>query len=221
MNPDRTLVRLARVAKAITLPFVRYDIRGGACAERIHVGIIAANHRSLFDVVAGLIGLHHFRRYPRLLIASEYVTGRWTGPFARAIGAIPVERGEGSYAALDAAVDALREGVPILVMPEGRLHWDPEQPHATGPARTGVSRLAVEGDVVVVPAGLVGTERVWPATAKLPRLNPFRRKRVTICVADEELVLSGDDHHANTERVMAEIRKLIRSADDPAPPRSA
>jgi 1-acyl-sn-glycerol-3-phosphate acyltransferase len=208
------------VAKALTLPFVRYEIRGGACAPRLHVGIIAANHRSLFDVVAGLIGLHHFERYPRLLIASQYVNGRWTGPFARAIGAIPVERGESGRVALDAAFAALRDGVPILVMPEGRLHWDPDHPYDTGPARPGVSRLAVGGHVVVVPAGLVGTERVWPADKRLPRLNPFRRKRVVINVADVEMRLQGDDHQANTELVMAEIRRLIRAADDPAPPRS-
>lgn len=219
-NPDRTLAWLARIARLLTLPFVRYEIRGGACAERLHVGVIAANHRSLFDVIAGLIGLHHFERYPRLLIAGQYVRGRWTGPFARAIGAIPVDRGPGSGSALAPAVEALRNGVPILVMPEGRLHWDPDRPLDTGPARTGVSRLAVDSGAVVVPAGLVGTERVWPAKARFPRFNPFRRKRVVICVADEPLHLAGDDHEANTEIVMTAIRRLIASADPPAPQRS-
>jgi putative phosphoserine phosphatase/1-acylglycerol-3-phosphate O-acyltransferase len=197
--------------RVITAPFVRYDIRGGACAPRLRVGIIAANHRSLFDVAAGLIALHRFQRYPRLLIAREYVEGRWTAPFCRAIGAIPVDRGAGARA-LDAAVAQLRTGTPILVMPEGKLHWDPEHPLTTGAAKTGVSRLAVAAGAVVVPAAVVGSERVWPSRSYLPRVNPFRRKTVVINVADEELHLEGEDHRANTERVMAEIRRLMADA---------
>jgi 1-acyl-sn-glycerol-3-phosphate acyltransferase len=97
-------------------------------------------------------------------------------------------------------------------MPEGRLHWDPEQPLSTGRAKTGISRLAVGADVVVLPAALVGTEQVFPAGAKVPHLNPFRRKRVIVNVCDEVMVLTGDDHAGNAESVMAEIRRLMADA---------
>lgn len=214
MGPDARLKWIARIAAVLTAPFVRYEIRGGASVPDLTVGIVAANHRSLFDVVAGLIALHRFRRYVRVLIARKYVDGKWTAPVSRAIGAIPVDRGE-SGPVFDVAVGALRDGIPILVMPEGRLHWDPDEPLSTGPAKNGISRLAVGADVVVLPAALVGTERVWPSTAKLPHLNPFRRKRVIINVADEPLVLTGDDHEANTELVMAEIRRLMAEAARP------
>lgn len=209
MRPETTLRWLARVARVLSAPFVRLEIRGGACAERLHVGIIAANHRSLYDVAAGLIAFHRFHRYPRLLIAREYVEGRWTAPFCRAIGAIPVDRAHQAGDALATAKERLAQGVPVLVMPEGRLHWDPEHPLSTAPAKTGISRLAVACDAIVVPAAVVGSERIWPPTSSLPRLNPFRRKRVVVNVADEEMVLEGDDHHANAELVMAEIRRLI------------
>lgn len=211
MTPDTRLRWIARLARVLTAPFVRYEIRGGACVPDLEVGIVAANHRSLFDVVAGLIALHSFHRYVRVLIAREFLEGRWTAPIARAIGAIPVDRNE-SGAVFDVAIAALHHGVPILVMPEGRLHWDPEHPLTTGPTKNGISRLAVGAGVVVLPAALVGTERVFPAHARFPRLNPFRRKRVIVNVADEPLVLTGDDHVANTERVMAEIRRLMAEA---------
>ena len=207
--PERWLALLARVCWFFTVPFVRYEVRGGRCAADLHVGVIAANHRSMFDVVAGLICLHHFRRYPRLLIHRNYVEGHWVGPFARTIGAIPVDREGSAASSLDAAVEALRSGVPILVMPEGRLHWDPADPFSTGPAKTGVSRLAASARVPVVAAALTGTERVMPRGARLPRFNPFRRKVVVCRVADEPLWLSGEDHRANTETVMAEIRRLM------------
>lgn len=209
MTPERTLAALARILRVLTSPFVRYEIRGGRCAPDLHVGVIAVNHRSLFDVAAGLVCLHHFRRYPRLLVERRYVEHRLLGPFARAIGAIPVDRASGGGAAFGAALEALRDGVPILVMPEGRLHWDPANPASTGPAKTGVSRLARGTGVPVVVAALTGTERVWPAQAKLPRLNPFRRATVRCTVADDPLWLESDDHRANTDRVMEEVQALM------------
>lgn len=209
MNPERNLAWLARIARVLTAPFVRYDIRGGRCAIELHVGIIAVNHRSMFDVVAGLVCLHHFRHYPRLLVERQYVEGRWTAPFARAIGAIPVDRIKGGGTSIDAAVDSLRSGVPIVVMPEGRLHRDPDDPTSTGPAKTGVSRLAVGAGMPVVVAGLRGTDVVMPHDARLPRFNPFRRKTVICHVADDPLWLTGDDHRANTDEVMAAIRALL------------
>jgi 1-acyl-sn-glycerol-3-phosphate acyltransferase len=210
-GPERRLAWLARILGWLTAPFVRYRLRGGRCADELTVAIIAANHRSLFDVVAGLICLHRFGHYPRLLIERKYVEGTWTGPLARAIGAIPVDRGGGA-GALDAAITELRNGVPVLVMPEGRLHWDPDDPLSTGPAKTGVSRLAVGSGQPVVPAGLAGTERVMPAHARFPRLNPFRRKVVVANVADDPMWLEGDDHRVNTERVMVEVRALLAVA---------
>jgi 1-acyl-sn-glycerol-3-phosphate acyltransferase len=209
MAPERALANLARVLRVLTIPFVRYEIRGGKCAEEVHVAVIAVNHRSLFDVIAGLVCLHHFERYPRLLVERRYVEGRWTGPFARAIGAIPVDRAAGGGTAFGAALDALRDGIPILVMPEGRLFWDPAHPTSTGPTRTGVSRLARGADMPVVPAALTGTEQVLPSGARVPRLNPFRRKTVVCTVADEPLWLSSDDHRANTDQVMAAVRALM------------
>jgi len=207
--PERNLALLARVLRVLTAPFIRYEVRGGRCAEELRVYVVAANHRSMFDVVAGLICLHHFGHYPRILVERKYVNSRLTGPFARAIGAIPVDRDAGGKAAFEVGMDALRAGIPIIVMPEGRLHWDPENPGSTGPTKTGVSRLALGAGVSVVPAALTGTEHVFPAGARLPRLNPFRRRTVVCNVADDPMWLTSDDHRANTDEVMVAVRALM------------
>jgi 1-acyl-sn-glycerol-3-phosphate acyltransferase len=211
VGPERVLAFLARLFAALSWPFVRYDVRGGACAPDIEVGVIAANHRSMFDVVAGLVCLHRFRKYPRLLIERQYVEHGVLGVLSRGIGAIPVDRDGDGGRALDAAWAALDDGIPILVMPEGRLHRDPD-PLTTGRGHTGVSRLATKTGVPVVPAALLGTDRVVPPDARFPRLNPFRRKVVVCQVADEPLWLTGDDHRANTDEVMAAIRALLERA---------
>jgi len=209
VTPDRVLAALAVFLRVLTSPFVRYDMRGGACRADLDVGIVAVNHRSMFDVVAGLIGLHHFGIHPRLLVERKYMDGRWTAPFARAIGCIPVDRERGGGTSFEAALEALASGVPIVVMPEGRLHWDPADPGSTGPTRTGVSRLARASGMPVVPCALTGTERILSGASKFPRFNPLRRKTVFCNVADEPMWLTSDDHRANTDAVMAAVRDLM------------
>jgi 1-acyl-sn-glycerol-3-phosphate acyltransferase len=110
---------------------------------------------------------------------------------------------------VEAALSALRNGIPIVVLPEGKLHHDPDDLRSMGPTRTGVSRLAVGAQVPVVAAALGGTADVMPPGARLPRLNPFRRKHVICNVADEPIWLSGDDHRANTDLVMAAVQRLL------------
>lgn len=210
---DRRLRTIARLLHLITLPFVRYDIRGGARVREAPNMIIAGNHRSLLDVVAGLYTAHLFGQYPRVLMAQQFVKGRWTGPVARWIGAIPVMSGRDGAGALDAGIVAMRDGLPTVVMPEGRLHEDADDRRSFGEARTGVSRLAVGSGVPVVAAGVLGADQAWPPGGWI-NLNPFRRPTVAVSVADDPLYLHGEDHRANTELVMAAIRaELDRAAD--------
>ena len=217
MHPDRALAWLARLARLLSWPFVRFDIAGGEQLNReLGAIVIATDHRSLYDVVAGLIVFHRYRRYPRVLIEQAYVDSRWTKPFARAIGAIPVDRSKGKGGALAAAVDELRSGTTVLLLPEGRLHWNPDDPISTGPTSTGVARMAAAAGVPVVAAGMVGTERVWPAGARLPRLVPYRRPIVTVRIADRPVPIDTDDPREATDAVMADVRRLMAEAQGAA-----
>jgi 1-acyl-sn-glycerol-3-phosphate acyltransferase len=208
---DRRLRTIARLLYYLTLPFIRYDVRGGDHLDTTGNLIIAANHRSLLDVVPGLYTAHRFNQYPRVLIAQAYVNGRWTGPIARWIGAIPVSGGREGSDALGDGIEAMRHGLATVVMPEGQLHKDAEDRRSLGDARTGVSRLAVGSGVPVVAAGLLGADRAWPPD-RMMKLNPFRRRTVAVSVADDPLYLTGDDHRANTNLVMDAIRTEIDRA---------
>jgi putative phosphoserine phosphatase/1-acylglycerol-3-phosphate O-acyltransferase len=205
------LAWLARLARVLSWPFARFDVDGGdAMNGAVDTGIIVVDHRSLFDVVAGLIIFHRYRRYPRVLIEKKYVDSKWTRPFARAIGAIPVDRAAGRGEAFAAAVEALQSGLTILLLPEGRIHSDHTQPLSTGRASTGVSRLAEASGMPVVAAGMIGTELVWPAARYLPHLNPFRRRPVVTCrISDRPVVFTGTDHTERTEQAMADVRRMM------------
>ncbi|MEL7206767.1 MAG: lysophospholipid acyltransferase family protein [Actinomycetota bacterium] len=209
--PPRTVLRaLARLFRLLIAPFVRLEIRGGACATRLKTGVIVANHRSMGDAIVGLVVLHHFGHYPRVLIAREYVEERWTAPLARAIGAIPVDRSADPARALDPAIDAVRGGAPVLVMPEGRL-WQGEDPDSLGPAKTGAARLAVGSGTPVVVAALSGTADAWPPGRPFPRIG-FRRRTVLVRVADDPFTVPSGDPRAATDAVMEELRAhLVRA----------
>jgi putative phosphoserine phosphatase/1-acylglycerol-3-phosphate O-acyltransferase len=222
MRPERALAWLARLARILSWPFARFDIDGGDAMNRaVKTGIIVVDHRSLFDVVAGLIVFHKYRRYPRILIEKKYVDSKWTRPFARAIGAIPVDRAAGRGEAFAAAVAALDAGITILLLPEGRIHFDPDRPFETGSTSTGVSRLAEASGAPVVAAGMIGTEQVWPGSRTLPYLNPFRRRAWVTCrISDRPVAFAGTDHHERTDQVMADVRRMMHEAAAAAERRS-
>lgn len=213
---DRRIGFVVLLLHLATVPFVRYDIRGGSRVRMASNLIIVGNHRSLLDFIAGLHTSRLFGYTPRVLIAREYAHGRWTGPIIRWMGAIPVSSGNRAGDALDDGVAALRRGLSTVVMPEGGLHRDRDDRLTVGEGRTGVSRLAVGSGVPVLPAAVLGADRAWPPD-RPPRLNPFRRQLVAIQVADDPMTLEGDDHRANTDLVMEAIAAELAAAGDAHP----
>jgi len=203
---------LARLLRVLTAPFVRYVVVGGETIDEHDRGVVVANHHSMFDWFGGLVCIHRFRRYPRLLINAKYLERRRSRFLLRLAGTIPVGGEAPGANALTHAEEALRDGVPILMMPEGRLHWNPERPTETGPGHTGAARVAAATGAPLLVVGLAGTEEVWPPKRYLPRLNPFRRKTVVCYAAHEVMFVEGDDHRANTELIMKEIGALLEHA---------
>ncbi|MDH3754910.1 MAG: 1-acyl-sn-glycerol-3-phosphate acyltransferase, partial [Acidimicrobiia bacterium] len=150
------------------------------------------------------------RRYPRVVVASEWFERRSTGWALRAAGALPIDRSDPStqYAAARRVLDA---GIPILVLPEGQLSGDPTDPTSVGVFKTGAARLALHCNSPVWPLAIVGADDVWPIGNRLPRLNPFRRRCVLVLGAEELLTVEGDRRLA-TEQIRTAVVRLLREA---------
>lgn len=212
MRTSRAWVRrlVARIALILCWPFIRFEYRGGACLADSDRWIFSGNHRSVFDFPHAMVSLLHFGWDGRIMIASEF----WDIPAyawaVKAIDAIPIYRKSDPQGSLSAVITALKGGDSICIMPEGGLHWNPEEPLEMGEVKTGVSRLAVATGVPVLPLALVGGDRVWPKRSTLPRI--FRRRAVVCRLADEPMWLTGDDHRANAEKVRTASEALIRRA---------
>lgn len=164
--------------------------------------VLAANHNSSFDPWP--LGLPLFpRRFLRIMAKSELF---WT-PLRQLIvacGAFPVRRGERDTAAIDAAIRLCRDGHVVVMFPEGTRRKKGLRKRREAASHSGAARIALEAEVPLVPAGIVGTDRL----RKLARLHV--RYGVPLDLSD----LAGREDAAAvaTERLMAAIAELEASA---------
>jgi 1-acyl-sn-glycerol-3-phosphate acyltransferase len=164
--------------------------------------VLAANHNSNLDPWP--LGLPLFpRRYLRFMAKSELF---WTPfkQFATAAGAFPVRRGQADLEAIETAVQLCREGHIVVMLPEGTRRKKGLRKRYEARAHTGAARIALEAGVPLIPAGIVGTDRL----GRLARLRVEYGRPVPL----DDLAGREDAPQVATERLMAAIGKLERSA---------
>ena len=139
--------------------------------------IVASNHLSFADSMVIPIVVP---RKVVFLAKEDYFTGTGVkGALMRGwfegIGMVPVDRDDtkSALASLDIALEVLGRGEAFGIYPEGARSRDGRLYRG----RTGVAHLALSSGAPVVPVGLIGTERLQPVGASLPRLA-----RVTVRV---------------------------------------
>jgi len=164
--------------------------------------VLAANHNSNFDPWP--LGLTVFpKRYLRFMAKSELF---WTPfkQFATAAGAFPVRRGQADFEAIETATQLCRDGHIVVMFPEGTRRKKGLRKRYEAKAHTGAARIALDANVPLVPAGIVGTDR-------LGRLAQLRVAYGPPIPLDD---LSGRDDApvVATERLMAAINELEHSA---------
>jgi 1-acyl-sn-glycerol-3-phosphate acyltransferase len=105
---------------------------------------------------------------------AEYMDSWMTRRLFPALGLIPIERAAArqAMAALGVAAGALEAGHVLGIYPEGTRSRD----GLLHRGHSGVAQLALMTGAVIVPVGLVGTDRIQPIGAKVPR--PFRRGEI-------------------------------------------
>jgi 1-acyl-sn-glycerol-3-phosphate acyltransferase len=157
--------------------------------------LVAIKHESMFETVETLA---LFDR-PAVVLKRELLDIPFWGFVARTHGVIPVDRGTGAAAMramMKSAREAIAEGRPIIIFPEGT-----RVPHGEAPAiKAGFAGLYRILGVPVVPIAL-DSGRLWPRRSLLKR-SGFVTWRVG------ETIPAGLDRSEAEARVHAAINAL-------------
>jgi putative phosphoserine phosphatase / 1-acylglycerol-3-phosphate O-acyltransferase len=200
---------LRLVVRPEMFPYARFNLKGVDRVPSSGGVLLAANHRSYFDVVALALVAARLGRPVRFLGKREIFDAPLVGLVARGIGGIPVDRGSGSDRPLREAAAALRAGEVVVVLPQGTIPRGPEffDPQLRG--KTGTARLAQMTGAPVVPIGIWGTERVWPRSSRLPNMLAIGHPPKVKVRVGRRLDLSGPDAVEETARLMGAISALL------------
>jgi 1-acyl-sn-glycerol-3-phosphate acyltransferase len=200
-RPSPVYLLIAAVSWPLLKGLFRLRARG---REHLPAGgfVLAANHNSNFDPWP--LGIPLFpKRFLRFMAKSELF---WTPfkQFATAAGAFPVRRGQADAEAIATATQLVRDGHVVVMFPEGTRRKKGLRKKYEARAHTGAARIALDANVPLVPAGIVGTDR-------LGRLSQLRVAYGAPIQLDD-LAGRDDAPQVATERLMAAIEDLVASA---------
>jgi 1-acyl-sn-glycerol-3-phosphate acyltransferase len=142
----------------------RFDVDGLDHVPRAGGAVIASNHTSFWDFFTTGRGPYlSWGRPVRILAKDTLFEAPMFGWLMRRAEHIPVHRGSGA-SALASAVEALRRGELVLVLPEQTISPSLE----LLPFKTGAVRMAAAAGVPVVPAVSWGSHR-FHTSGRRPR----------------------------------------------------
>jgi 1-acyl-sn-glycerol-3-phosphate acyltransferase len=150
------------VAEAVLRPpialWFNWRFEGREHVPREGPVLVAGNHISYFDPLAHGYFLEKAGRRPRFLAKKELYGNSFVRRVLLGAGQIPVERGSGSHAPVEAARRALREGEAVVVYPEGTITTKPDLTPMGG--KSGIARLTLTAGVPILPIAIWGSHRV-------------------------------------------------------------
>jgi 1-acyl-sn-glycerol-3-phosphate acyltransferase len=172
--------------------------------------IVASNHLSFIDSIVIPLAVP---RKVVFLAKAEYWEGRSPAAWPRrlffaAFEAVPVQRAqaEDAQASLDLARGVIERGDAFGIYPEGTRSRDGRLYRG----RTGVGWLAMATGATVLPVGVIGTDRVQPVGATVPR--PGRRITIRfgepVLPSSYEKLAPGRARRELTDEVMDRIAAL-------------
>jgi dTDP-4-amino-4,6-dideoxygalactose transaminase len=191
--------------------------------------VIASSQLSNLDGVAVSYAVRP--RQIRWLGKAELFTPV-VGPALRSFGIVPVRRGEGDIGALTTMIRLARDGHAVGIFPEGTRRTKGWRKTRQPQPHTGAARIALAAGVPLVPAAVVGTERVtllrrWRiafgppvSTSGLPDNRRLAARELTCrlmdSIAELESGLQGERRTASRlhprHRVDVTLAQLSRAA---------
>ncbi len=213
------------VARILTAParrgLIRLDVESPENLPTTGPVIVVANHLSFFDSVLLMFALP---RPVSVLGKAEYTDRTVTNWLFCGAGMIAIRReNAGDLARAFAKVsEVLDRGGVVGLFPEGTRSRD----GLLHRGHSGAAHLALTTGAPIVPLGIIGTDLILPAGARLVR--PFRHATIRLGepIHAAEAGFANSTNHARreiTDCFMSEIRRLCQQdyVDEYAPLGSA
>jgi 1-acyl-sn-glycerol-3-phosphate acyltransferase len=170
--------------------------------ELVGPAVFVANHASHLDTAVLLSTLpRERRRRVAVGIVGDYFFDSWLRSAASAIAfnTFPIER---DGAPTGTAARLLDKGWSVVVFPEGTRSRD----GFLRPFQLNAAQLAVQGQVPVVPVGILGTYAAMPRGSYWPLPG---RPRVSIRYEKPIFPESGDTPEQLGSKIVAAVRQLL------------
>ena len=158
--------------------------------------ILASNHLSYADPPA--VGVNCKRRL-NYMAKEELFSKPLIAWWLNSVGCIPVKRNSGDLSALREAIRRLRAGEGLLLFPQGtRIQGGRKlEPHS------GIGFLAAKLGVPVIPACVIGTDKVLPRGTKF-----IKPAKVSVCFGKQIRIDSKMPYENAASLIMEKIRQL-------------
>lgn len=178
--------------------------------------VLAPNHYSEFDPLIIALAVFRTGRLPRFMAKESLFRIPVVGWVLKKTGMIPVARAASAAAAkqtIEQSNALVKLGRGVIVYPEGTLTRDPELWPMRG--KSGAVRLALSGDIPLIPVAQWGTQNIMGRYQKGLSLWPLR-KPVRVLFGDPVDLSDLRGRAAEpgvlneaTDRLMAAITELL------------
>jgi 1-acyl-sn-glycerol-3-phosphate acyltransferase len=138
------------------IPIWQIRLEGREKAQKKNTYVIISNHQSILDILIINCLRYRFRWISKIENYKVPVFGL----YMRMAKYIVVDRGnkESKYEMIEKSVESIRQGISIMIFPEGTRSAD----HEIGPFKLGAFQLAIMTDKPILPVIVDGTGEVVP-----------------------------------------------------------
>lgn len=187
-SPEKHRPSLFWPLAALIIPAMGYlariDVRGAEHLPRRGAFVLAPNHYSELDPLVVAVAVWRLGRAPRFMAKASLFTIPVLGAVLRRTGMVPVARASSASAAKQTMAQSrqlVQHGRGVIVYPEGTLTRDPDLWPMRG--KSGAVRLALAGDIPLIPMAQWGTQQIMGRYQKRLSLWP-PRKRVHVLLGE-------------------------------------
>ena len=207
----RSFRRSGKFMNIFSKIFSRHDFQTELELPESSPIIFAANHRSFFDVIIAWAFFSLSGVTCHCLIRADLFSKPLMGAWLKKNGCIAASRKTKEQAELQ-AIEKLKAGYAVAIMPEGRLVPPEERPAGVGQGRPGISRIARATGATIVPVAITGSDSVWPLGKGFP-IPRMKRPMIKVRFG-APFEFESDDDIKNANQVMQKIKNLLDTMTD-------